>query len=452
MITRVKHAILAAIRDENLDLYLLAAAALVFTVLGATNVSSLGVLSSMILATLAVLALSQIRSRRHLAEIVDAQQAAPPQAFSQHPPGDFATRRSSATDFLYIGVSMYRTLPDLRGDLRRMAGQGRRIRVLLLDPGDEALMREAARRFAEIHDGRHLAGRITASLGELEALRSDGGRGIEIRVAPFIPPIGLNVIDDGTPAGALLIQHYVYRSAGEPSAVVRLSVDDGYWYQHFARQAEHMWEDGSPWPPDGSARLARAPRPSFFEEFGDELFGRIGAATDLFVTGVTRNTLLNSHYDEFERCLAAGGRIRFLLVDPDTPAVSVAAERYYAVRAPEHPRQRIMHTLGLLRQLKTSTGGDIAVRLTTYAMSVGLVAIDATGDPPAAAPALFLEYFTYQAAGEPKFVLEPRDGRAYRQFLKEAEILWTSGRRYPLDPAVRPAGAPPGGGDRPGAG
>jgi hypothetical protein len=432
MLTRVKHALVAAVRDENLDLYLLAAAALVFTILGATNVSSPAALSSMILATLAVLALSQIRSRRSSSELAEARRVAPSTMFQERFPEDLEARRSSARDLLYVGISMYRTLPGLRNDLRRMVEQGIRIRVLLVDPADEALLREAVMRVRGVVDHQHLAGRITASLGELRSLRLDAVRGVEIRVASSVPAVGLNIIDDGTPDGTLVMQHYVYRGGDGPTPIVRLSVDDGYWYQHFVREAERMWADGSPWPPDPDARLARLPRPSFVEEFGDELFGRLGGAGDLFVTGVTRNTLLYSHYDQFERCLLAGGRIRFLLVDPDSVAVSVAAERYYAVRSPEHPRQRIVHSLRMLDQLKTTTGGDIEVRLTTYAMSVGAVAVDATGARPAGPPALYLEYFTYQAGGEPKFVLEPRDGRAYQQFLREAEILWAAGRRYPL--------------------
>lgn len=57
---------------------------------------------------------------------------------------------------------------------------------------------------------------------------------------------------------------------------------------------------------------------------------------------------------------------------------------------------------------------------------MGIVAVD--GDPTTRsdASALFVEYYTYQARGEPKFVLQPRDGEWFENLLGEAEALWAS--------------------------
>jgi hypothetical protein len=74
---RVKLLAVRIISDEYLDLYILAAAALTFTVLGAVGVADIKVLASVILALLAVLAYSQIRSRRHVADIAKAQRSDP---------------------------------------------------------------------------------------------------------------------------------------------------------------------------------------------------------------------------------------------------------------------------------------------------------------------------------------------------------------------------------------
>jgi hypothetical protein len=55
--------------DENLDLWLLTVAALVFTILGVIGVANQAVLASAILALLAFMATAQVRSRRHVADI-----------------------------------------------------------------------------------------------------------------------------------------------------------------------------------------------------------------------------------------------------------------------------------------------------------------------------------------------------------------------------------------------
>src|SRR5689334_14897423 len=100
----------AVINDDNLDLYLLATIAMVFTVLGATGVSDIKVLSSVVLALLAILALSQIRSRRLTEQIRNAQRPDPTALFQRTFPDDFHQRRAGAFDLLLIGLSMTRTV------------------------------------------------------------------------------------------------------------------------------------------------------------------------------------------------------------------------------------------------------------------------------------------------------------------------------------------------------
>jgi hypothetical protein len=45
---------------------------------------------------------------------------------------------------------------------------------------------------------------------------------------------------------------------------------------------------------------------------------------------------------------------------------------------------------------------------------------------------MFLEYYTYRARGEPKFVLAPADGRWFENLYQEAEALWLSASEYNL--------------------
>lgn len=408
----------AVVHDDNLDLYLLAAAALTFTVLGATGVAGGAVMSSITLATLAVLALSQIRSRGHVARIAEHQRIEPLAVLRRTFPEDLDNRRSSAKDFLYVGISMYRTLPTLRRELQRMAQHNHRVRIVLTDPSDEWLMRAGALRSGAI-DHEDLAARITATLAELGRLSRGASRPVEVRVAAILPTACLNVLDQDSPDGLVVVQHYEYQPPNDSAPIMRLTANDGYWYGHFVQEAERIWANAAPWPPTGTAPMTRLPRPRFAQEFGPDLYRGMESAADLLITGVTRNTLLTGRYGEIERCLRNGGRVRFLLVDPASEAMEVACDRYYAMRGAEHTRQRVAHSIGLIRQLRDSTGGDISVRLTSYALGVGAIAIDG----PAGA-IMYLEYFIYRAPGEPKFVLEPHDGDAYQQFRGEAEIVW----------------------------
>lgn len=421
------------LEDEYLDLYLLAATALVFTILGTTGVASGADLASMVLALLTVLALSQIRSRRQIAAIAGDRRLDPFSLFAADFPADLIQRRASATDLLMIGLTMSRTIQgSSREDMRRTLLHGGRIRVLLLDPTDDSLLIQALSRHGANLSLQRLRSRIQSTLGELTSLQTSTKGTLEIRVAAAMPSMGINAIDSGGARGVLVVQHYQHRPPAEAAPIISLEAGDGSWYGHFLAEAERMWQDGRAWPLDVGQSLARAPRPVFVDAFGPELGASMSGASDLLITGVARNTLLTSGYGDFETWLRRGCRVRFLLLNPSSDdAVSCAADRYYAERSPGTLRERISHSLRLLDELGRSASGALSVRLTSHPLSMGVIAVDSTPTLRSGTSAIFAEYYTYQAPGEPKFVLQPADGRWYDNVLGEAEALWDGAADYP---------------------
>jgi hypothetical protein len=434
MLRRVRHWIRSSLANENIDLYVMAIAAFAFTILGATGVTSITVLLSMTLGVLAALSLSQIRSRRHVAQIAAAANSDPLSILLTDFPEDLARRRASASDVLYIGVSMRRTAPTSMMAFQRILSAGGRIRVLLVDPTDEAALREAFHRLGGSPDIDGLRSTILASLSALAALSTSAGGSLEVRVSPCVPAAGINAVDTTSREGLVVAQYYEYRTQGEPSPILHFSASDAYWYRHFLEEAERMWEDSIPWPLPVDVSVQRLPHPVFVEDFGPTLMPAIDNAGDLLITGVARNTLLTSQYKRFERKLLDGTSIRFLLIEPSSDAVRVAADRYYADRSPNILRGRIDHSLRLMAEMQRSTGGNLQVRLTTYPMAAGVIATNLSADSPRVSE-LFVEYFTFQAPGEPKFVLTSTDGWAFENLLGEAEALWASASE--LDLATR---------------
>jgi hypothetical protein len=430
---RVKRFAIRVVLDEYLDLYILAAAALAFTVLGIVGVASIKVLASAIVALLAILAFSQIRSRRHVADIARGQRSDPLSAFQTEFPADLESRRGSASSLLLIGISMTRTVQG--GSLtvlRQMLRSGGKIRVLLVDPTEDALMRAASEHRHYGITAERLKRRVEGTLDELAMLRDVTGGEVEIRVAQFIPHMGISIMDLGSPDGLIVLQHYEHRPATESAPIFSLRPADGFWYEHFAGEAERLWQDGTPWPLAPAAALRRSARPLFRQEFGRELELAMSGARNLLITGVTRNALVNSRYGMFEDWLRNGCRIRMILIDPSSAAIEMAAERYYAERSPDSTSERVRHTLRLLAELKRATGGDLVVRLTSYPLAMGVISVDANPDSRSETSALFAEYYTYQAPGEPKFVLQPSDGRWFENLYQEAEALWAGAREYNL--------------------
>jgi hypothetical protein len=239
------------VADENLDLWLLAAAAAVFTVLGIVGVADQTLLASVILALLAVLALSQIRLRRHIAEIAEAGRVRATAVLQEEFPPDLAKRREQARDVLLIGIALSRTVQSYREPLRKALADGARVRIMVVDPLRHDLLRATQPPPPGLR-GRH---RIEHSLAELEEIRTTTPGNLEIRVASFIPGIGVNALDTATANGFLSIQHYEFESVDEPAPIMVFTPDEGRWYRRFLAEAERMWAAGTPWtslPPDGT--------------------------------------------------------------------------------------------------------------------------------------------------------------------------------------------------------
>lgn len=420
---RVRRSLIRVINDDNLDLYLLGTVALVFTVLGITGISDAKTSSAVVVALLALLAFSQIRSRRLMEQIRDEQRGGATALFSREFPADLIVRRAQAHDLLVVGLSLSRTVHGMRAEMATILAAGGRIRVLVLDPTDESLVEVADRRIAKSLGAGKLRSRIMATLDDLTALRERIGGRLEVRVSSVIPSAGFSCLDVAGARGLVVVQHYEHRANGEAAPIFTLRRADGAWYQHFVAEAERMWGAGAEWPLSPGEAATRARRPVFSTEFGPELDAAVDATEDLLVTGVARNIMVNNYYRRLEKKLLAGHRVRFLLVAPDSPAIEMASDRYHPpMRSAEAFRDRVEHTLRLLAELKTTTGGDLSVRLTPYLITMFQTVTDS---------ALFAEYYVYQDLAKPKFTL-PAGSDGFDVFRAEAEKLWDKAQPHEL--------------------
>ncbi|MDX8147176.1 DUF5919 domain-containing protein [Lentzea sp. BCCO 10_0061] len=417
----------AFVADDNLDLYLLALVGLVFTILGITGLVGLDKLASAVLALLAILAFSQIKSRKLTQQITRARTGAV--VLRTEFPPDLIERRAASSDILLIGLAMTRTVQGERTDLPAILKTGGRVRVAVLDPTNESLMETADRYRSHPQGVRQLVTRIQATLDDLLALRERHGGRLEIRVLQSIPSAGFNCLDRDKLNGVVCVQHYEFHPEGEATPIMALSRDDEPWYRHFGDEAERLWESGTTWPLSAEERSARAVRPAFSEDFGTDLAERLDTADEVLITGVARDHFVNSQFGKLEARLRNGQVLRFLLLDPVSPVVDVVAARNYAGRSGEAARERIRNSLRLLGELKRLTDGNLSVRLTSYPLSTCVFAVDSTR-PNAA---VYAEYYTYRAAGEPKFVLHPGDSFSFYSFLDEAEALWAEAEPHAFD-------------------
>lgn len=439
--TTGRRAVIGVIADEDLDLYILAAAAFVFTILGVFQIAGVGELASSILALLAVLATSQIRSRRQLSNIERVTQAVPLAILAADLPAGFVERRSEAATLFLAAVSLCGPSGSAAlADLRRVLRRGGSAQVLLLDPGDTGALAAVSQGDARAVGPARLGRGIQATLDELTDLGNEAPGRLIVRVASIPPAMSFTAINLGTPDAVIALQLPGHRPSGESGPVITLTPSDGFWFGHFAAEADKMWADGTRWPPSAGHMLARTPRPALLDSFGPEFHQALSRASRLLVTGVARNAFVTINYAKLEELLRTGCEMRFLLVDPDSAAVAAAASRYYAERSEDRVVERIRQTVRLLSELRRSTSAVITLRFTSHPLAMGVIAVDGPPGQPSESSALFAEMYPYRAPVEPKLLLQPADTRWYQHFVAESEELWANATEFPLADAS--AGAP----------
>lgn len=231
---------------SELDLVALLVAGVLFTVLGALGIADVKTLSSVVLALLAILAFAQIRTRRTLAEL-SKRMVSGSNIYTDFPP-DLAGRRALATDYLFIGISMRRASRTASGAMRDILHRGGQVRVVLLNPAAESLVRSAAAHTTTA-DGLRLQSWIRGTIDELRYVANGHNDRLQIRTVDFVPRFGAHAIDKDTTTGVIYLQHYEHRpSSNEPCPIVELRPTDGHWYHHFKAELDRIWESGSDYP------------------------------------------------------------------------------------------------------------------------------------------------------------------------------------------------------------
>lgn len=236
--------------------------ALAVAVLDVFDVATPQVVSSATLAVLTLLAFDVLTQRHETQRIGDAVQQF--REFLQGIEGRLQTR--SVDDFLglaapgesiqtagpvrdiaLVGVTLSRTIHTCLHDLECCLDSGGTVRIAVVDPQGDA-PKEASHRHG-LPNGRPLFDhRLQATVNLLLYLKSKaaGNGTLEIRFIPFVPSVGLTLIDPQAPHGVVVVDIYAHRpEAPEPSMTIT-AAESPEWYAHFLQEYEQVWNLSHP--------------------------------------------------------------------------------------------------------------------------------------------------------------------------------------------------------------
>jgi hypothetical protein len=229
---------------ENIDLWILFLLAAAFTVLGVTGVASVDKVLSLILALLAVLAISQLRGRFVLNATLESQRATALGVLqTDFPESLYKTRENTHSSYLFVGVTMGRTLRTSQPMIERLLQRNGLVRVVLPDPSNSELMRMASSSRRVDEGGDAIAAKIRQTLAELEILQSKLGGAIEVRLTTILPRVCINAFDVEERTGLIVVQHYEYRPNNEAAPILEFRPSDTPWYDRFKQESQRIFDD-----------------------------------------------------------------------------------------------------------------------------------------------------------------------------------------------------------------
>ncbi|RIK78203.1 hypothetical protein DCC62_07950 [candidate division KSB1 bacterium] len=164
-------------------------------------------------------------------------------------------------------------------------------------------------------------------------------------------------------------------------------------------------------------------------------------ANQIDLCGVTLTTTINKQFGNLRERLQAGARIRILVVDPDSTALKMSAERSTSPEDVDYYRVRLDATLREIeylfkswddfKSLQTSSSrtASLSVRLLSYAPSFGILSFDANQDNGIALVEIYPHKFGHKSP--PTFDLtSQRDGNWYKYFIDQFDEMWNVARPW----------------------
>lgn len=218
-------------------------------------------MSSWILATLALLAISGIwdRNRRlrrmetavtETKDLLSTRLLGPVRAasfFGQGPVHQELEAALSSASTIYIcGLTLARTTRQFMDVFSRKLASGAKIRLAFLDPKDPHLMEILARRSMGVTTAEYWRTRLSTVADVISAIpaRGNSAGSLQIGYLSFPPSFGLIFVDPEEDQGKCFVEIYHHRTAERNASFHVSARDDPYWYRFFLNQWHEAWKLG----------------------------------------------------------------------------------------------------------------------------------------------------------------------------------------------------------------
>jgi len=233
---------------ESIDLYATIVIAFVLVILGLFGFASSGVIASLTLTVLGLLAISNLVNRHRVEELIKQVAESANSFFFDEFPADFKENFESAKEIWLVGVTLRGTLRNYYGLIERKLRQGHHFKVLLVHPEGIAIEIAASRYYAPTgRDAERKSSQIKDSLASLCDLRQIAPDKLEIRTIQNPLTFGAVCMNPETTSGILYLEHFPFRTFADSMPRFVLRASDGRWFDFFKKEVQALWENGIEW-------------------------------------------------------------------------------------------------------------------------------------------------------------------------------------------------------------
>jgi len=238
-------------RGRNLDIYITIAISITVVILDILGITDLSVVTSAILATLALVSGSLLRNRQEDEKIRQSLSAISSAASFNLLQHEFDVKKhidliSNAQKVLIFGSGHTVLIPNLR-DYHFSSGLPKdlEMKILLMDPIGNA------NKIAEFRAGKPLSTLYKENLSTLaELAQSVPDNRLQYQVIDYLPPYNIIAIDPHLPTGVMYVRLSAWRApTHERPFIWATNENDAESYKYFVKQFEIMWENAKSWSP-----------------------------------------------------------------------------------------------------------------------------------------------------------------------------------------------------------
>ncbi|MFF7389833.1 hypothetical protein ACFZAE_15515 [Streptomyces scabiei] len=238
---------------QRLDLYVTLVAAVVFATLGLVGKASEEVVTSGVLAVLALVGFSllRIRSQSDRVNAALTELGSKPSAerfFTEVDDGEEIKQMISSSREVWLhGWTLELHLASYAAEIRRAVARGLHIKILVIEPNSSAMTVAASE--AENRTAQELSTNLEANLRRLTAPFPGSVSGnLEIRTLTHVPHYTVFASNPSEDQGVMIMRIATLHADHwkRPTFSVTRQ-NDGSWYEFFKNQFDKKWESASPY-------------------------------------------------------------------------------------------------------------------------------------------------------------------------------------------------------------